>query len=178
MPARYDRGAITFHWTMAVLIAAVGTIGLLHDSFPKRSHDYWINVHALLGLTVWVLALARFGWRRRHPPPPLPEGSGQLSRRLSRPVHLLLYALIFVTPVVGFVTFVWHGRAFDFGLFSVGPGVAKNPAIFEPTEDLHGYLAYALFTLVGVHVLAALWHQFYRRDGLLLRMWPGGRERL
>jgi cytochrome b561 len=178
MSARYDRGAITFHWTMAVLIAAVGTIGLLHDSFPKRSHNYWINIHALLGLTVWVLAIARFGWRRRHPPPPLPEGSGQLSRRLSRPVHLLLYALIFVTPIVGFVTFVWHGRVFDFGLFSVDPKVAKNPAIFEPTEDLHGYLAYALFTLVGVHVLAALWHQFYRRDGLLLRMWPEGRERL
>ena len=164
-----------FHWTMAVLIAVVGTIGLVHDSFPKQSHNFWINIHALIGLSVWVLLIARFSWRQTHPPPALPPDSGELARRLGRPVHLLLYALIFITPVVGFVTFVWHGRVFDFGLFRVDLGVAKNPAIFEPTEDLHGYLAYALFTVVGVHVLAALWHQFYRRDRLLRRMWPAGR---
>ena len=37
----------------------------------------------------------------------------------------------------------------------------------------HGYLAYALFTVAGLHALAALWHQLMRRDGLLSRMWPG-----
>jgi cytochrome b561 len=172
---RYGRGAVTFHWTMAVLIAVVGTLGLLHDSMPKQSHNFWINVHAILGLCVWVLVIARFGWRRSHPPPALPAASGELARRFSRPAHLLLYALIFITPVLGFVTFVWHGRAFDFELFRVDFGVAKDRAIFEPTEDIHGYLAYALFTLVGIHVLAALWHHFYRRDRLLARMWPAGR---
>jgi cytochrome b561 len=66
---------------------------------------------------------------------------------------------------------------FDFGLFKVDLGVQKNRAIFHPTEDIHGWLAYSLFTLVGLHVLAALWHQFYRRDGVLLRMWPAPRDR-
>jgi cytochrome b561 len=174
-PARYDRGAITFHWIMVVLIAVAGTLGLLHDSFPEQSHNFWINVHALTGLGIWVLLIARFAWRQRHPPPELPPDSGELARRFARPVHLLLYALIFITPVVGFVTFVWHGRAFDFGLFRVDFGVAKNRAVFAPTEDIHGYLAYALFALVGVHALAALWHHFYRRDRLLARMWPAGR---
>jgi cytochrome b561 len=70
------------------------------------------------------------------------------------------------------VTFIWHGRVIDFGLFKVDFGVAKNRAVFHPTEDIHGYLAYALFTLAGLHILAALWHQFIRRDGLLRRMWP------
>jgi cytochrome b561 len=37
---------------------------------------------------------------------------------------------------------------------------------------LHGYLAYALFGLAAAHILAALWHHFVRRDGLLARMWP------
>jgi cytochrome b561 len=40
------------------------------------------------------------------------------------------------------------------------------------TEDLHGYLVYALFTLAAVHILAALWHRFVRRGGVLERMWP------
>ena len=175
---RYGPGAMAFHWGTVVLIVAVGVLGLLHDSWPnKQSQTFWINVHALLGLSVWLLVMARLWWRSNHPPPELSAESGMLARRLSRPVHLLLYALIFVTPILGIVTFIWHGRVFDFGLFRVDFGVRSNRAIFHPTEDVHGYLAYTLFTLVGIHVLAALWHHFVRRDGVLLRMWPAGRRR-
>jgi cytochrome b561 len=174
-PVRYGPGAMTFHWVTAALVVVVGVLGLLHDSWPKGTQAYWINVHALLGLSLWLLLMARFGWRLAHPPPGLPAHVGSLAQRLSRPAHLLLYLLMFVIPILGIVTFVWHGRAFDFGLFKVDFGVARNRAIFHPTEDLHGYLAYALFTLAGIHALAALWHQFVRRDGVLLRMWPGGR---
>jgi len=169
---RYDPGAIRFHWTMAVLVVIVGVLGLLHDSWPKGTQSFWINIHALCGLALWALLLARFGWRRRHQPPPLPPEAGELSRALARPVHLLMYALLFVIPILGIVTFIWHGRAFDFGLFKVDLGVQKNRAIFHPTEDLHGYLAYTLFTVAGLHALAALWHQLVRRDGVLSRMWP------
>lgn len=172
---RYDAGAMAFHWTMVVLVVVVGVLGLLHDSWPRTTAAWWINLHALIGLLVWVLLMTRFWWRRRHPPPELPPGAGAMARRLSSPLHLLLYLLLFVIPVFGIVTFIWHGRAFDFGLFKVDFGVAKNRAIFHPTEDIHGYLAYALFTLIGLHVLAALWHQFVRRDGVLSRMWPPGR---
>jgi len=80
-----------------------------------------------------------------------------------------------VIPILGIVTFIWHGRVFDFGLLRVDFAVPKNRAVFHPTEEIHGYLAYALFTLIGIHVLAALWHQFYRRDGILARMWPAAR---
>jgi cytochrome b561 len=80
---------------------------------------------------------------------------------------------MFVIPIIGFVTFVYHGRVFNFGAFEINLGVKKNRAIFGPTEDIHGYLAYALFALAGLHALAALWHRFFLRDGVLARMWPG-----
>jgi cytochrome b561 len=64
---------------------------------------------------------------------------------------------------------------FDFGLFKIDFGVQKNRAIFHPTEDIHGYLAYTLFALAGIHIAAALWQQFVRRDDVLRRMWPAGR---
>jgi len=90
-------------------------------------------------------------------------------------MHFALYALLFVTPIVGIITFVYHGRVFDFGIFNIDFGIKSNRAVFHPTEDWHGYLAYALFALAGLHALAALWHQFIVRDGLLGRMWPSGR---
>jgi cytochrome b561 len=169
---RYGSGAIAFHWAMVVLIIVVGILGLLHNSWPKTTQSFWINIHALIGLLVWVLLIARFWWRSGHPPPALPPEVGGLARRLSGPVHRLLYALIFVIPIIGMVTFIWHGRALDFGAFQVNFSVRSNRAIFHPTEDLHGYLAYALFALAGMHALAALWHHFIRGDGVLKRMWP------
>jgi cytochrome b561 len=172
MTTRYSRGAILLHWLMALLIVWVGTLGLLHDSWPKHTQAFWINIHALFGLLIWVLLLGRIVWRRQHPPPPLPADLDAFSRRLSAPVHWLLYTLLFIIPIIGIVTFIWHGRVLNFGLFQIDFGVKSNRAIFHPTEDIHGYLAYALFALAGLHALGALWHQFIRRDGMISRMWP------
>jgi cytochrome b561 len=173
MAGSYGRVAIGVHWIMAVLIVAVGILGLLHDSWPQSTQAFWINIHALIGLTVWLLLIARFVWRRSHRPPELPSEVGEFSRRLSPIVHLLLYALLFVIPILGIVTFIWHGRVFDFGLFNVDFGVTRDRAIFHPTENIHGYLAYVLFGLIGLHILAALWHRWVCHDGVLQRMWPG-----
>ena len=170
---RYDPKAVGLHWVMALLIVVVGVLGLLHDTWPRATQAFWINIHAMVGLLVLVLVCARLWWRRTHRPPDLPPEVGEFSRRLSHPVHLLLYAVMIAIPLIGIVTFIWHGRVFDFGLFRIDPGVKPNRAIFHPTEDIHGYLAYGLFGLVGLHALAALWHHFVRRDGVLLRMWPG-----
>jgi cytochrome b561 len=169
---RYGTPAIAFHWISVALVVTVGILGLLHDSWSKQTQAFWINVHALLGLLVLALVIARLGWRLRHAPPALPADIGKLSRRLSGMVHGLLYTLMFVIPIVGIVTFIWHGRVFNFGLFRVNLGVRSNRAIFHPTEDIHGYLAYSLFALAGVHALAALWHHFIRHDDVLRRMWP------
>lgn len=174
---RYRPAAIAFHWTMFALVVVVGVLGLLHDSWPKQTQAFWINVHALLGLALWAALVARFGYRIRNAPPALPGHIGGFARRFSSPVHFALYALMFITPIVGVVTFLYHGRVFDFGLFQLDFGIKKNRAIFHPTEDIHGYLAYALFALAGLHALAALWHQFVLHDGVLRRMWPPGERR-
>jgi hypothetical protein len=85
--ARYGSGAMAFHWVMVVLVVVVGVLGLLHDSWPRTTQAFWINVHALIGLAVWVLVMMRIGWRLRHPPPALPAEAGDFSRRWSYPVH-------------------------------------------------------------------------------------------
>lgn len=174
---RYRGGAIAFHWTMFALVVIVGVLGLLHDSWPEATQAFWINVHALLGIALWLTLIGRFVYRLQHAPPALPENLGSWSRRFSSPVHWLMYALLFVIPLIGVVTFIYHGRIFDFGMFQIDPGVKKNHAVFGPTEDVHGYLAYALFALAGLHAAAALWHHFWLRDGVLRRMLPARRSR-
>jgi cytochrome b561 len=169
---RYGSWAITLHWLLFVLVVVVGTLGLLHDSWPKRSQAFWINIHALIGLTLWMLLILSFVGRLRYPPPPPAADMSTAMRRAARVVHLSLYALLFVIPIFGIVTFIWHGRSLDLGMAQLNFGVAKNRAIFEPTEDIHGYLAYCVFALAAAHAAAALWHQFIKHDGVLQRMWP------
>ena len=170
--ARYRPAAMAFHWAIFVLVVIVGVLGLLHDSWPKQTQAFWINAHALIGILLWLVLIGRFGYRLRHAPPPLPAGISPISRYVASPVHLTLYALLFVIPIIGVVTFLFHGRILRLGFFALDFGIKKDRAIFEPTEDIHGYLAYALFALASLHALVALWHQFIVRDGVLARMWP------
>jgi cytochrome b561 len=58
-------------------------------------------------------------------------------------------------------------------------GIVPLPTIIGPDQalkatlrTLHVLLNYTLLTLVVMHVLAALKHQFVDRDGLLGRMMP------
>ncbi len=44
-----------------------------------------------------------------------------------------------------------------------------------PTRVMHGVIAKIIFGLIGLHVLAVLYHQFIRQDGLIRRMWFGRR---
>ena len=169
---RFGSWAITLHWLLSVLVIVVGILGLLHDSWPKRSQAFWINIHALIGLTLWLLLILRLAGRLRFPPPAPAADMSKALIRAARVVHLSLYALLFVIPIFGIVTFIWHGRSLDLGLVHVNFGVAKNRAIFEPAEDIHGYLAYCVFALAAAHAAAALWHHFVKHDGVLRRMWP------
>ena len=170
--SRYSPVAIWLHWIIGALVLFAGIFGLLLDDWPKATRMFWINVHVQAGLLILVLLIARIWWRRTHLPPPLPPEVDELSRRVSNPAHLLIYALMLVTPWVGIVALVWHGRVFDFGFFTIDFGVKANKPVYERAEDIHLWLTYGLFALVAGHAVAALWHHFIRRDTVLLRMLP------
>jgi len=169
---RYGSGAMAFHWSTFLLVIVLGASGLLYESRPDTLKASWINAHAVIGLCLWGLTLVRVGWRLRHAPPAPAAVLGPWERHLSQAVHLLLYGLLLITPIIGIISFIYHGRAFDFGIFRIDLGIAKDRAVFHPTQEIHGDLAYAIFGLAGLHALAALWHHFCRRDGVLARMWP------
>jgi cytochrome b561 len=89
-PARYTLPAILFHWTSFALVVFVGVLGLLFGSIPRPNRLFWINIHAVVGLAVLALAMARVFWRLRSPPPgPLkrpsvPTGAGYFYMRARR----------------------------------------------------------------------------------------------
>ncbi len=172
---RYTLPAIWLHWLIAVLVFGLFGLGLAFEAIPRASRLWWINLHTIIGLGLLVLVLARLAWRVGHTPPPLPEDSSPLVRKASAATHHLMYLLMVAIPLVGLVAYFWHGRIMDFGAFQINPGLASTRSVYDPAEGVHKAMAFALMGLVALHVVAGLWHHFIKQDGLLWRMWPGGR---
>jgi cytochrome b561 len=86
----------------------------------------------------------------------------------------LLYALLFVVPILGWINASW--RNMPIGMFGhqLPQLVATRAPAWSWSGDVHSLLAtYVMLTLVGLHVAAALYHYFIRRDRVLQRMLPG-----
>jgi cytochrome b561 len=59
-----------------------------------------------------------------------------------------------------------------FGLFTWPDLIAPNERAFDLLRGIHDSLSKVLFAIAILHILAALKHHFWNRDGVLLRMLP------
>jgi cytochrome b561 len=81
-----------------------------------------------------------------------------------------------VIPILGWINASWRGMPIVMFGLELPRLVATRAPGWGWTGDVHGLLAYyVMLTLIGVHVLAALYHYFWRGDGVLQRMLPGNR---
>jgi hypothetical protein len=55
-------------------------------------------------------------------------------------------------------------------------GVPAISELADTLSDYHVWLAWGLLVLVGMHVAAAAWHHFVRRDAVLRAMLPSPRK--
>jgi cytochrome b561 len=167
----YNGTAILLHWLMAALIVAVAVVGLAFDEMSRDIKPFWLNLHAVFGLAILLLVAVRLIWRWRRPPPPhsLPKLAGALSGL----AHGALYGLMGLVPLFGLVGLFARGRGIDFWLFTLASPLERNRDLGRAMMNGHAFLAYALLAIAGLHIVAALYHQFVLGDGLLARMIPG-----
>jgi cytochrome b561 len=142
----------------APLIVAIGVVGLLGSSWPRRMLESWINIHALFGLLLCGLVFARCRWRVGHSPAMLADDIRGLSRHLSRIVYLILYSVIGAREIIYILNSLWHDGAVNFNLFDQHIRNGPDHASWNPKDDFQLLLASGLFALVFVRVLAyGLW---------------------
>lgn len=171
---RYTTVARVLHWAIALAVVAQFTLGWWMQSIPKsppgQRADVF-NLHKSIGLTILVLMALRILWRSRHVPPPwLAMPAWQ--RRLAWGNHALLYALLVLLPVTGYLGSVFSGYPVKyFGLVLPKWGSAW-PAAKEFMSGGHLACTWLLAAAVVLHLAGAIHNAVVSRDGLLGRMGP------
>ena len=171
---RYAPSRRALHWGIAVLLVLAFVFIEGRENFGRGTPERlaMMQAHFWVGITLLALMLPRLllAFSRPAPPvsPPLPAWQALPAKGL----HLLLYAMLLAQPVLGLMTAWTDGKE----IFIPFTGVAL-PALMAPSEslahqfeDLHELVGEAFYWVVGLHVVAALYHHFLRRDDTLRRM--------
>ena len=145
--------------SLALLICAIGIAGLLRDSWPGTQRLPNLNLHAVFGTLLWIMVVAQFRYASLAGSPLSAAGVHELCRRISRRVYLLLYILFGASQIVRIAAILWNS----------GAQGAAHAAILPLPENLRDYLAYGVFALCTIQVLAAC---SARRSNTALRAIP------
>jgi cytochrome b561 len=173
--ASYTSTAKSLHWLIVALLIVQFIVAWTMPEIRRNTPvTTLISLHFTMGMVILAVAIVRLAWRATHGEPE-PEAGMPLWQTISaRIVHWLLYLLLFVLPVLGWINASWRGMPIVMFGLELPKLVATRASGWGWTGDVHAVLSnYLLLMLVGLHVLAALYHYVVRRDGVLQRMLPG-----
>lgn len=177
LPSKYTIPAMGFHWLLAVMIIASFSFGVYMVDLPfspARLKQY--NWHKWAGITILALSAVRLLWRLTHRPPALSSTIPRWQIKASHASHMLLYVLFFAAPLAGWAYSSAAGFSVVYlGLVPLPDFVSPNRELAATLKLVHRTLVYSLAALVVLHVLAAVKHQFFDRDGLMNRINPFSR---
>lgn len=169
----YGALMVLMHWVVAV--AVIGLFALGYWMVDLTYYHGWYNkgpdIHRSVGMLLLFLMVFRVVWRGvNKKPAPLPD-HGRWEVLSAQAVHLLLYALLFVAMISGYLITSADGSAIDvFGWFSVPSVTGQIKGLEDTAGFVHYWSTWALVALSAAHAVAAVKHHVVDRDNTLRRM--------
>lgn len=156
--------SITLHWLGVIgLLVSFVTGQLLEDEArsvvfsPLDSHVFWATLMA-------APILLRIAWRAFRGFAPVGEQAWALTL-VQKIVMWGLLASLALAVASGLLS-VWStGNPIDLGFASLPSPIGRDRGLHEVMEELHEVAAHAWIPLLVLHVLGALKHLIWDRDG-------------
>lgn len=171
---RYPASMRRLHWIIFVLVLIAYVLGNVFDLFPRRSPERLniLGAHYLVGISVLLLTLPRFWLRKQHGSPPIVPPLDRWANMLAKVTHFAIYAFLLIQPLLGIITLQIGGKPISLFGVTLLPSFLATPdrELGHWFEDIHVTVAEVFYWVIGLHILAALWHHFGRRDDTLKRM--------
>lgn len=155
-PIGYTRTQIRLHWIIFVLVLSQY---IFHEPITKAWEliekggapelSLTIFSHVAGGILIMLLAIWRIRIKMKRGAPALPADESRLQQILAHATHGLLYLLLLAMPLSGMVAY-----------FGKVDGAA----------NAHGVMRVILLVLILLHFVAALYHRFVLKSGVMERM--------
>lgn len=162
-----------FHWSLFILYCIQIYLASQFDKLSEDSPEFFQNIvrHESVGVLILTCVLLllvsrHFGTR----PPYLGKAKWELI--LSKSTHVLLYLSFIAMPIAGMLMSMFAGYDVSFFSWTLPNPLPKNEMLSHFSKETHFTLAVVIFCLVSLHIAAALFHQFIRKDGVMKRMLP------
>ena len=171
---KYGSTSKTLHWVILLLLIVQFSLGYVMTSLTQhhqlvKTLTWW---HMSTGVMVLILATAFLIWRLLNTRPSL-SGMPAWQRLIAHTFHGGLYFCLFLQPLLGITEVMLSGAPIAFfGLFKVPQILPTDKHLSGLIGGVHDTVAIVILVLVGLHVLAALYHEFVARDAILQRMLP------
>jgi cytochrome b561 len=172
---RFGAIAQLFHWATAILVV----VTFVYGPGGSEQRVYSIakeldrQIHETLGLSVFAVTLMRLAWRAFDVRPdvaPMPPWM----RLSSKTVHALIYLLLLAIPLTAVLGAWLEGHPLTLlGNIRIGPLLSEAHDLGSAIASVHTWLGDAILWVAGAHAIAALYHHFFLRDGVLRTMLPG-----
>ena len=175
---RYSIGAMIFHWVIAVAVVVNWRLAEnAHHAQSPADRSAIFADHKALGILILALTIGRLLWRWTHAVPPLPSDLAKWEKTLARIVHVVFYVLLIALPLGGWIANSLAGREIDmFGLFTIPAlPVGDNPEAAKSIFSIHATGGSIFIYLIALHILGALKHTFFDKNGGIFRMLPFGK---
>lgn len=172
----YHPASRLLHWIVAVLVFSTFPAGIVMtgEAVSRPMQDMLFIYHKNVGVLIFILMLARLVLRAVHRAPPLPPSMPAWQRLAAKASHALLYLLIFVMTISGYVRVVSGGFPIE-GLDALGipPLLPESEPVAEAAKSIHARAQLALLAVITLHSAAAIYHAAILKDGIASRMGLG-----
>jgi superoxide oxidase len=170
---RFDILTIGLHWATVALITGMFASAWLLLASDREHAAMLLTIHRSVGVVTWAVAIVRLGWRISYAYlPPFPASMPTIQQRLAKASEYGLYALLLFQPLTGLAQSLTRGRHFMLFAWQVPKVMAGDKPLTMLFHQIHTLSAWVLLGLIGLHILAALFHRFVLRDEVLQSMLP------
>ena len=171
---QYNSVSKIFHWLIVVMLLIEFAVGWLMPGIRRSITPAGLmSFHMSFGIVILGVMLLRILWRFLYPVPAPAPSSPWWQELVSTWTHYLLYASVIVLPLTGwFLASIYGWSVTVFNLFTLPSLISPNVSLERWAVYAHVLTAAGVVGLIGLHVLASLYHYYIVKDKVMQRMLP------
>ncbi|MFA0079354.1 cytochrome b [Vibrio artabrorum] len=169
---KHSNKIILAHWLTILLFILLFLTNSCREWAEKGSdwRAVWLNLHAWLGIGVLLLSCIRLISRLTTSKITSVYNS-KFMHTLHAIMQVVFYILLFIVPICGYLRFSSRGHMLTLAGQSVPSLIEKSDWLHALGKLGHGEIMQGVvLTVIGIHIFAALYHQFIKKDNIMARI--------